>query len=329
MVRALVIGGTHFVGRHIVELLLEHGHEVAVLNRGQSFDPLSAKVERLRADRTRPDEFLGALQGRSFDSVVDCVGYKKEEMQTLVDRFRGRVKRYVFISSVSVYRPAGILPIEESHPVQRDSQWAYPTQKVECENALEDAGREFGFPWVSLRPAYVYGPYNSNPTAESRFFARIEQGGTVPIPGSGDFVFHQTHARDLARATLAAIERQEAVGKIYNIAGAFAQTATRFVQAIGEAMGQDVDIAYARHITRRRDAAPFFFYQTRPTQIYSIQRARRDLAWEPQFDIVAGLRDAYAWFTESDYMATHEYDFSADDAVLSDLRDRKEKDQDA
>ena len=318
--RVLVIGGTHFVGRHTVELLLERGHAVSVLNRGRSPDPLAAEVTRLRADRTRPEEFLAALEGRSFDAVVDCIGFKPEEVEVVIERFCDRIARYVFISSVSVYGPSGQLPIDESLPLVHDSsRWEYPKGKVACERALERAGRERSFPWVSLRPAYIYGRYNGNPSAEFRFFARVEKGGTVLIPGDGDFVFHQTHARDLAFATLAAIEREEAIANVYNVAGAYAQTANRFVQAVGEAMGRRVEIALARNVTRRRDAAPFFFYQTRPTQVYSIERARRDLHWEPRFDIVEGLRDAYEWYTETDYASEHAYDFSPDEKILSSL----------
>ncbi len=318
--RTLVIGGTHFVGRHTVDVLLERGHQVSVLNRGHSPDPLPAEVERLRADRTRREEFLEALEGRSFDAVVDCIGYRPEEVQTVIERFRDQIRRYVFISSVSVYKPSGILPIEESFPVVLDSGWEYPKQKVDCERALERAGREHGFPWVSLRPAYIYGRYNSNPNAEFRFFARIESGATVVVPGDGEFLFHQTHGRDLATATLAAIERDQAIGKAYNVAGAHAQTANRFVDAAAQAVGRPVVTALARNVTRRRDTAPFFFFQTRPPQVYSIERARRDLAWEPRFDIAQGLRDAYLWYVETDYARDHHYDFSPDEKILASLR---------
>ena len=315
--RVLVIGGTHFVGRHTVELFLEQGHELTVLNRGRSPDPLPPEVERLRADRTVPEQFLGALDGKRFDAIVDCIGYDRAEIEVVIERFRDQIKRYVLIDSVSVYLPGGLLPVDETFPTHGGSGWDYPRKKVECVDALTAAHREFGFPWASLRPAYIYGRYNNNPNGEFRFFARVEDGGTVAIPGDGSFVFHQTHGRDLAFASLAAIERDEAVGQIYNIAGAYAQTATRFVQAVGEAMGREVDVAFARHITRRAEAEKFFSYQMRPPQIYSIEKARRDLAWEPQFDIVEGLRDAYEWYKETDYRASHEYDFADLEAVLA------------
>ena len=65
----LIIGGTRFVGRHIVEELLAQGHRVSVLNRGVSPDPLPDEVVRLRADRTKPEEVRAALDGQSFDAV--------------------------------------------------------------------------------------------------------------------------------------------------------------------------------------------------------------------------------------------------------------------
>ena len=317
--RVLVIGGTQFVGRHIAEELLEQGHSVAVLNRGLTPDPLPDEVERLRADRTQPEQLQAAIGDRKFDAVVDCIGYHADEIPVVVDLFRGRIQRYVFIGSVSVYEPSERFPIDESFPVASDSGWEYAVAKVHCERALAAAEAEHGFPWVSLRPAYVYGPYNGLANGEFRLFTQVEQGRKVIVPGDGSFIFHQTHARDLATATIAAIERDEAVGNIYNIAGAHAQTANGFVAALGEAMGRELDVVHAPQITRRSEASRFFFYQTRPTQVYAIERARRDLGWEPQFDIVEGLRDAYRWYRETDYAANHEFDFSADDEVLASL----------
>lgn len=315
----LIIGGTRFVGRHIVEELLAQDHRVSVLNRGVSPDPLPDEVVRLRADRTKPEEVRAALDGQSFDAVVDCIGYAGEEMEVAIDIFGGRIERYVYISSVSVYQSSELLPLDETWPLQGESGWEYAMGKVECERALQAAGEESGFPWVSLRPAYIYGPYNNNPNAEFIFFARVEQGRKVLVPGDGSFIFHHTHGRDLAHATLAALTRDEAVGHAYNITGAYAQTANRFVRAVGEAMDRELEIVHAPGMTRRGDAGRFFFYQTRPTQVYSIERARRDLAWEPRYDIVDGLRDSYRWYTEVGYAADHPFDFSYDDEVLATL----------
>ncbi len=298
--RALVIGGTHFVGRHIVEVLLEAGYEVSVLNRGVSPDELPVEVERLRADRTAPDQVVSALKGRSFDAVVDCIAFQKEDVTTMVGIFKGRIDRYVLISSVSVYRPADVFPIEETFPVHTRSSWAYAQQKVDCEDALFTAGRQFGFPGVVIRPAYVYGPYNSNPNWELKMFARMLSGRPVMIPGDGRFIFHHTHGRDLAEAALAALRRPESVGNAYNIAGREVASANGYVAIVAAAIGCETKIVHVPADLDREAASEIFPYQPRPTQIYSINRASRDLHW-------------------SRYLDTHMYDFQHEDSIFASL----------
>jgi len=316
--RVLVIGGTLFVGRHIVETLLAHGHSVAVLNRGQTPDALAPEVVRLRADRHQHDQVRAAVDGHRFDAVVDCIGYEADDVRATIELFRGQIWRYVFISSTSVYRPGTVFPIDEWAPLQEGSRWRYAQQKVEIEASLAEAGRAFGFPWVSLRPAYIYGPYNSNPMAEFALFARVEAGRPVLVPGDGSFVIHHTHGRDLAEATLVALTNDRAIGNCYNVMGAYAQTGDRLVRAAAAAAGREAEIVHVP-VRNNEEARRFFFFQPRPTQIYSIERARRELGWQPAFDIDAGLRDSYRWYRETGYAQRHTFDFSEEDKVLAEL----------
>ena len=314
----LIIGGTLFVGRHIGEELLEQGHTVTLLNRGVTPDPFPAEVGRLRADRTEPEQVRAALEGREFDAIVDCIAYHPAELEQVIELFSGRIGRYVFISSTSVYRPSELLPIEETHPLNDGTGWEYARDKVAIERLLEGTATD-AFPWVSLRPAYIFGPYNSAAHAEFSLFQRLEQGRPVLVPGDGHFFFHQTHGRDLAHATIAAIERDEAVGHAYNITGRYAQSGNELVRAAAATVGREAEIVYLPGATRRSEVGRYFYWQTRPAQVYSTEAARRDLAWEPRFDIHEGMRDAYRWYLESGYADAHPYDFSAHDELLERL----------
>lgn len=319
MMRVLVIGGTQFVGRHIAEELLARGHEVTILNRGITPDPLPDEVTRLRADRTDRAQLLAAVDGLEVDAVIDCIGYHSDTIAPVVERFTGHIIRYVLISSTSVYQPSELFPIDERCVLNTGTSWEYAREKIRSEQALAEAQQRVGFPWVSLRAGFIYGPYNNLPNGEFRLFTQAEQGRTILVPGDGRFIFHLIHGRDLARAAIAAIEREEANGQVYNILGAYAHTANRHVEAVGEATGKQLNVVHVPHITSREDATRLFAYQIRPTQIYSIEAARRDLDWEPQFDVVEGMRDSYRWYREVDFAATHEFDFSFDDEVLASL----------
>src|SRR6478736_9814683 len=97
--RILVLGGTQFLGRHVVDVAVEHGHDVTLFNRGQTRPELFPGVEKLRGDR---DGDLGALGGRSFDAVVDTSGYVPRIVRRTIAAL-GDAGHYTFVSSISVY----------------------------------------------------------------------------------------------------------------------------------------------------------------------------------------------------------------------------------
>ena len=98
--RLLVLGGTRFLGRAIVEAALARGHEVTLFNRGQTNPELYPHVEQLRGDR---DGTSTALEGRKWDAVVDVATFLPRAVLLSTDALRGRVQRYVFVSSISAY----------------------------------------------------------------------------------------------------------------------------------------------------------------------------------------------------------------------------------
>ncbi len=99
--RILILGGTRFIGRHIVETLLTAGHRVSTLTRGKSLDELPVEVERLRGDRDEGVSGLQALKDRLWDVCVDVSGYTPRQVRPSAEMLRASVKRYVFVSAVS------------------------------------------------------------------------------------------------------------------------------------------------------------------------------------------------------------------------------------
>src|SRR4051795_10936713 len=101
--RILVLGGTQFVGRHVVDSALERGHEVTLFNRGKTRPELFPEVEKLHGDR---DGNLTALEGRSWDAVIDTSGYVPRVVKASAALLGPNVGQYVFISTISVYAEA-------------------------------------------------------------------------------------------------------------------------------------------------------------------------------------------------------------------------------
>src|SRR6516162_10817890 len=130
-VKVLVMGGTRFNGLALVQELVKWGHEVTVLNRGQTKARLPRAVRRLYADRTNHEQLREVLGPEEFDVVQDVSGYALADVQPLVEILRGRIGHYIFASSTVIYAKARVLPIRESGPVDRsERQTEYGLQKL-------------------------------------------------------------------------------------------------------------------------------------------------------------------------------------------------------
>lgn len=213
--KILVLGGTGFLGPHFVRAALGNGHTVTLFNRGKSNPGLFADLEQLRGDREKGD--LAALQGRTFDAVVDTSGYVPAHVEATAKLFAETARHYQFISSISVYGGFGANPdtIDEATPVStvddaevatvstiRQSLPFYGPLKARCEAAAEAAmpGRT-----SNIRPGLIVGPGDSS----DRFTwwpVRIDRGGEVLAPGDPDGHVQFLDVRDLADWMLHCIE---------------------------------------------------------------------------------------------------------------------------
>jgi len=214
----LVLGGTHFVGRHLVDALRADGHAVTVFTRGRAPVPW-ADVEQLTGDRETGD--LDALRGREWDACLDVNGYLPQYVRASSQLLAERVARYAFISTASVYAIPGVPPIDEDgelHAVPGEEVDAvtpelYGPLKVACE---QEAERAFPGRALILRPGIVAGPYD--PTNRFPWWVeRVGRGGQVLAPGTPRSPVQLVDGRDLAQFSSALLGR-EATGT-FNLCG--------------------------------------------------------------------------------------------------------------
>lgn len=206
--KLLVIGGTKFVGRHLVDAAMKAGHDIMLFNRGKTDPELFPSVEKIRGDRVRD---IAALGNQTWDCVIDTCGYKPSEVRASAQFLCDKVERYFFISSVSAYKLEGALsldedsalaPLAEGQIAEDDSLETYGVRKALCELELERImpGRA-----CTIRPTIIAGPYD--PSGRFTYWVnRIARGGEVLAPGSPDSPVQYIDARDLAQwiLTLAA-----------------------------------------------------------------------------------------------------------------------------
>lgn len=208
--KLLILGGTGFLGPHLVDAARARGHTVTLFNRGKTRPELFPDVEKLRGDR---DGDLRALRGRTWDSVIDTSGYVPRVVRASAELLAPRIRQYVFISTISVYADTSEIGIHEASPVAvapdpntEDVPQFYGALKALCERTVEDVlpGRA-----TSIRPGLIVGPYD--PTDRFTYWpVRLAAGGEVLAPGDPSFATQFIDVRDLAAFVVAAVERGHA-----------------------------------------------------------------------------------------------------------------------
>ncbi len=201
--RLLVLGGTVFLGRHIVESALAEGHEVTLFHRGERGGGLFAgQVERILGDRTKD---LDRLQGHQWDVVIDTCGYLPGVVRQSAEALKGSTNQYLFISTISVYdnAPAGsnesadLAPIKDPDATEINGE-TYGYLKVLCEQAVQEV---YPDRHLIVRPGLIVGPWD--PTDRFTYWPmRFERGGNILCAGKAaptQFV----DVRDLAEYTVA------------------------------------------------------------------------------------------------------------------------------
>jgi nucleoside-diphosphate-sugar epimerase len=319
--RALVLGGNRYIGRHLVFELARRGHAVTVLNSHES--PLPEGVQRWHGDRQQPGVLTQVLADHrdDFDIIYDNTSYRVKDVEPLVELFAGRVQHYVFTSSVAVYRRSYVQPLLETSRTHAagdpDPRKAYGVGKVECEQFLAGLYEREGFPATSLRVSHTIGPHSPLASREPAFFARLEQGLPIPIPAEGFPFIHLVHVQDVADLMASIAGNAIAAGQIYNVAGAEVTSVAGAVHLMARAVGVEPHIVHVPFDQARRAQPPLvhWFEGVGGGQIVSTDAARRDLNWEPQFGLEAAYRDSYDWFVREG-RDKYEFDFSADSAYL-------------
>ncbi|MDQ3876227.1 MAG: SDR family oxidoreductase [Actinomycetota bacterium] len=222
--RLLVLGGTLFLGRAVVEAALARGDRVTILTRGQTNPDLFPEAERLRGDR---ESDLSPLSGRAWDAVVDTSGYVPRVVRAAAETLTGRVEHYTFVSSISVYSDFSEGPGEDSplekldDPANEDVQKHYGALKALCEDVVRDV---YGERALVARAGLLVGPHD--PTGRFTYWVtRVAEGGEVLAPGSPRRHVQFVDVRDLGEWILKMAESGR--GGTFNATGPASPVAMR------------------------------------------------------------------------------------------------------
>ncbi|HET9691539.1 MAG TPA: NAD-dependent epimerase/dehydratase family protein [Acidimicrobiales bacterium] len=322
--RVLVLGGNRYIGLSLVRQLAAAGHEVTVANSHEA--ELPEGVARIHVDRRIGGALPAAVRGLvgSVDAVFDNTAYEVADLEELVDLFDGAVAHYVFTSSVAVYRRSFVQPITEHarlHDTVDDQPLrAYGVNKARCERFLFDRFASTGFPATSVRVGHTIGPRSPLPTRDPGFFARLEQGRPVLVPGDGFPFVHLVHVDDAAGLLVALLGNPLVAGEAYNAAGPEFASILGTVHLFARAAGVEPHVVHVPLDVLRGWGKPVGHWHegTAGGTVISIAKALAHLDWRPRFGLAAACTDSWAWY-DAGGRDLYEFDFTDDDRLLAEL----------
>jgi len=321
--KILVVGGTLFIGRLLVEELVKGGHEVTVLHRKPKHD-FGRRVENVMADRNDAAAMREALSTRRFEVIFDNVydwerGTTAEQVEATVRACGDRISRYIFMSSVAAYGDG--LNHKESDPLAPDYHSnAYVRQKATTERMLFRMHAQRGLPVVTFRPPFVFGP-RSNFYREAFFWDRLRAGRPIIIPGDGHRLMQFAYVNDLVQAMIRSMDEPRAVGEAFNIGDPKPVTQAELVEKLARVANLEATLVRVpRDIISQAGGnameEPYYFGEYFDLQpiTENIGKVTRVLKMKlTPFE--TALKETYKWYTRNHKPRTAGFEF--DDKVLA------------
>lgn len=235
--RVLVLGGTGYLGPHLIHVLTQRGHRVSMLNRGRRITGLTlfkddfAKVEAIQGDRSTPTAYDN-LKGKTFDAVIETSGNNLGWTRAAVEALKGPSSRYMYVSSTGVHWPyltenipeTGPVPLKDDPPREPAS---YGVTKALSENAVREG---FGERAILVRPGYIVGPGDLS-DRWTYWPMRIARGGEILVPGKKTEQVQYVDVRDLSEFMIDLLEKN--INGTFNVTGpGRRQTMEEFVYGV-------------------------------------------------------------------------------------------------
>jgi len=338
--RILIIGGTRFIGPHVVRHLVSAGHEVTLFHRGETKIDLLG-INEFHGDRHALSSFATEFKAVAPDVVLDMIPFTEEDALNLMNVFKGIARRVVAISSADVYRAYGRLlrletgapdpvPLNEDAPL-RESRYprrahaegeddlAYNYEKILVEQIVMSEPAHL--PGTILRLPAVYGPND----AQHRLFGylkRMDDQRPVILLGEEMSRWRWTrgYVENVADAIALAVTDERATARIYNVGEPEAFTESDWVHAIGHAAGWDgeIIIAHKDHLPAHLLTAADYDHQL----VTDTSRIRTELGYSERISQQEALHETIDWERRNPpaEMPPLESEYAAEDEALAKLK---------
>ncbi len=294
--KVLILGGSYFVGRKLVEFLAGHGYAVTVLNRGTRLLSIEG-VQQICCDRNDGEGMKAALSGKSYDYVIDVSWQDVSWVEKLCNALDfDPVKKLVFISSSAVYDVEHLqIPFVETDALAENKYWTfYGKGKIDAEKYYSEFLKDKKTELVTVRPPYIYGEYNYA-QRESLIFRQLLEDKPVVIPKS-DPKLQFIYMEDLAAIVECLLKSETGKENVFNVGNRDAVTSREWVEACAKVVGKApeiLEVDYEGLGKNIRDFYPFFDYDN----VLEVSKINGIISKENCFE--EGLKKSFAWFLEN------------------------------
>jgi nucleoside-diphosphate-sugar epimerase len=310
--RVVIIGGAGHVGTYLVPQLVEAGHEVINISRGQreAYQPHAAwkAVQQVRADREAEDKegtFGQRVRALRPDAVIDMICFTLDSARQLATALEGQVQHFLHCGTIWVHGPTVQAPLTEEQP--RRPFGEYGLQKAAIEAYLLNEARRNGFPATILHPGHIVGPGWAplNPAGHfnPQVFAKLAQGEEIALPSFGMETVHHVHADDVAQSFMQAMSYWSAsVGESFHVVSPAALTLRGYVESMAAWFGQPARLRYLPweewKTTVSPEEATATWDHIAHSPCCSIAKAQRLLEYRPRYSSLQAVYEAVGWLIE-------------------------------
>lgn len=304
--RIAVIGGSGHIGSYLTPSLIEAGHTVLCVSRGQRqpYIPHAAwkKVCHVKLDRAEEEAagtFAAKIRELEPDSVIDLTAYTLESTRQLVEALRGRIRQFLHCGTIWIHGPAVEVPVAEEEARNPISE--YGVRKAEIERYLLDEARRRGFPATILHPGHLVGtgwiPLNPAANFNPAVFADLAAGREIALPNLGRETVHHVHAGDVSQAFIKAMANwSSACGESFHVVSPAAVSLAGYAESVAGWFGREARIRYLpweewRSSVSEKDAKVTWDHIARSPNC-SIRKAQRLLDYQPRYRSLEAVRES-------------------------------------
>jgi nucleoside-diphosphate-sugar epimerase len=307
--RVLVIGGKGHVGTYLIPRLVEAGHTVINISRGERAPyqghPAWQQVRQVTIDRAAAEEdgsFGERIRALDPDAVIDMICFTLDSARHLVEALRGHVQHFLHCGTIWIHGHTVAAPTTEDQP--RRPFGEYGEQKAAIEAYLLDEARRRGFPATALHPGHIAGPgwHPLNPAGHFNptVFSQLARSETVTLPNLGLETVHHVHADDVAQAFMLALNHWgAAVGESFHVVSPQALTLRGYAESMAHWFGQPPDLQYLSWEEWKTTVSPEEAQATWDHIAHSpncsIAKAQRLLGYQPRYSSLQAVQEAVTW----------------------------------